>query len=218
MTGVTTLVRPYSRKEILLDAVVHGIGLAAAGIGSAILIGDVLDAGDPLVMAAACVYVAGLLAMVACSAAYNVAPASPLRDRLRRLDQAAIFLMIAGTYTPFALFGVGGTRGWILLGFVALVALAGAAIKLFHPKGLGRMFAVLLYLVLGWCGLVAADALVAGLAPPTLALLAGGGILYTVGVAFHLWDSLRYQNVVWHGFVMTAAICHFFAVRSLLLG
>jgi hemolysin III len=154
-----------------------------------------------------------MLAMFVCSAAYHMIPASRWTDVLQRLDHAAIFLKIAGTYTPFAAIKIGGTAGFGLLGLVWLLALLGAAGKLLLSSTWDR-FAIPLYLVLGWIGVVMLKPLVASVTPATLGLLGIGGVLYTVGVGFHVWRSLPYQKAVWHGFVLAGTGCHFAAVTS----
>jgi hemolysin III len=133
------------------------------------------------------------------------------KEEIRRYDHAAIFLMIAGTYTPFALIAVGGTIGLGLLILVWLVAIGGMMLKLLRPRRFDRA-SVVLYLALGWVILPAMGLVVATLPTSALVLLVVGGLLYTVGVAFHVWETLPYQNAVWHGFVLVAASCHFVAV------
>jgi len=199
-------------RERAADAIVHllgiGLGLPAA---IAIVVLAIRDgaAGE---VAAVAVYGAGLVAMLGCSAAYNLRHRSPRREWLQRFDHAAIFAMIAGTYTPFTL---RLARGWAegLTAGIWIVAAFGIATKLWKPKGIARISTVL-YLALGWIGLVAAGPFTAALGPPTLILLATGGVIYSAGVVFHLWQRLPYQNAIWHGFVLTAAGVHYAAVLT----
>ena len=161
------------------------------------------------------IYGLSLLAMLGFSAAYHLLPAPAWKGVLQRLDHAAIFVKIAGTYTPFAWIKIGGLSGYALLGSVWGIALLGAAGKLLfnrHWKGLD----IALYLALGWAGLAALNPLIASLTPKVLALLAIGGVLYSVGVIFHLWESLKYQNAIWHAFVLAATCFHFSAVTTAL--
>jgi hemolysin III len=195
--------------------VVHVAGLALGLAGCAGLAAAALSHpdGGPRLAVALGLYAAGLMAMLASSALYNLADeAAPARRRLfRRLDHAAIFLMIAGTYTPFALVAIDGAWGAGLLAFVWTTAAGGIAAELlglWRHKGL----AVATYLLLGWSILPAMEPLSAALSPSGLALLAAGGVLYSVGAAFHLWRSLPFQNAIWHGFVLAAAACHYVAV------
>jgi hemolysin III len=201
-------------RDRAADRIVHllgiGLGLPAA---LAIVALAIRDGAAPEVAAVA-VYGAGLVAMLGCSAAYHLRHRSPRRDWLRRFDHAAIFAMIAGTYTPFTL---RLARGWAegLTAGIWIVAALGIAAKLWKPKGIARISTVL-YLVLGWIGVAATGPFTAALATPTLVLLAAGGVIYSAGVVFHLWQQLAYQNAIWHGFVLVATCVHYAAVLTVL--
>ena len=203
----------HTPAEWRADAAVHALGLTLGSVGCAALaaMAPPRAAGDPHRVAALVAYAAGLLAMLGCSALYNLTPEGARKRLFRRLDHAAIFLMIAGSYTPFALVEIAGTWGAGLLAFVWGVAGVGIAVELL---GLGRHDgrSVAAYLLLGWSVLAALGPLSAAVSPTGLALLVAGGVLYSVGVAFHLWTRLPYHNVVWHGFVLAAAACHYAAV------
>lgn len=207
-------VRPDPRRrraERLADAVVHAVG-GALGIAACAALGALaLPKADFRTVAALAPYAGGLLAMLGCSALYNLAPEGRWKRAFRRLDHAAIFVMIAGTYTPFALLAMGGPEGLALLAFVWAVALGGVALKLGWPGRLERV-SIVLYLALGWSALAALEPLAAALSPAGLILLATGGALYTVGVVFHLWERLPYQTAIWHGFVLAGAAAHYAAV------
>jgi hemolysin III len=151
------------------------------------------------------------MAMLACSALYNLTAVGPRKRLFRRFDHAAIFAAIAGTYTPFLLVAVGGARGLGLLAFVWVVAAGGIAVELLGLRRSERL-SVAAYLLLGWSIVGALGPLSAAVSPPGVALLAAGGVLYSAGVVFHLWRSLPFQNAVWHGFVLAAAACHYAAV------
>jgi len=205
-----------SAREHIADRWVHVLGL---GLGLPAALGVVVVAalgGAQGQLAPVALYAAGLLAMLGCSAAYHLRRASTRRDWLRRLDHAAIFAMIAGTYTPFTL---KLERAWALglTSAIWALAAAGIAAKLvrLRPDRLHGI-SVALYLVLGWIGLLALGPFMASLGAPTLALLAAGGALYTAGVVFHLWQRLPYQNAIWHGFVLAAAGVHYAAVLTVL--
>ena len=205
----------YTPAERRADAAVHAAGLALGLAGCAGLAAAALSRPDagPRLLAGLGLYAAGLVAMLACSALYNLAgDEPPARKRLlRRLDRAAIFLMIAGTYTPFALVAIGGAWGAGLLAFVWAVAIAGIAAELLGVRRSARL-SVAAYLLLGWSILPALGPLAAAVSPPGVALLAAGGVLYSVGAGFHLWRGMPFQNAVWHGFVLVAAACHYAAV------
>jgi len=198
----------YSRAEIIADAVVHALGVALGLVGAIILIAQTSGA-VPVVSAA--IYAAALLAVLGLSAAYNLWPVSPLKWLLRRFDHSAIYLLIAATYTPFLLRLKGGVLPFAMLAAIWLAASIGIVLKLALPGRFDRL-SVALYLLLGWSGVILYDAIVSALSPTTLILLAVGGALYSIGVIFHVWENLRYQNAIWHAFVLSAALCHYFAV------
>ena len=161
------------------------------------------------------VYVVGLLAMLAFSAAYNMWPITPTKWILRRFDHSAIYLLIAGTYTPFlALMKSSLLSAGLGIG-VWVSALVGMVLKLALPGRFDR-FAIVLYLLLGWSGVIAYESMTSALPGPGLWLLAIGGILYSIGTLFHVWQTLRFQNAIWHAFVLLAASCHYSAVLTCL--
>ncbi|SLN69441.1 PAQR family membrane homeostasis protein TrhA [Oceanibacterium hippocampi] len=206
----------YSRSERLIDGLIHGLGVLLAVVAVPVLLAVAAD-GATRDFVTAAIYGAGLLAMLGFSAAYNLVSDPLWKGVLRRCDHAAIYLMIAGTYTPFSLVALGGWVGWALLALVWAVALAGALFKLAGPGSLDRA-SVTIYLALGWIGLPAAFMLVSVLPVTTLVLLGLGGLLYTAGVAFHLWERLPHHNAIWHAFVLGAAACHYAAVFLMLDG
>ena len=198
-------------SEWRVDAMVHVVGVTLGLAACVRLVMVALPGGCSAILVSLAVYCAGLLAMLGCSALYNIAGDGPRKALWRRLDHAAIFVMIAGTYTPFAAIAIGGGWGTGLLCFVWTVAAAGVVLKLLHP-GWREPLSIAAYLLLGWTILVAIDRLVAAVSLPALLLLVAGGILYTVGVLFCQWDRLPYQKPIWHGFVLAAAACHYFAI------
>src|SRR5262245_2187961 len=204
---------PVTRGERIADNIIHVTGL---GVGLTAVVAMMVAAFGSLSAASTAslaIYGAGMLTMLACSAAYHMIPVTAWKGLLQRLDHAAIFLKIAGTYTPFGAIKIGGTAGLALLGGVWSVAILASGAKILLASTWDRL-AILLYLALGWCGIVMFQDLAAVVRQPTLVLLALGGILYTVGVIFHLWRSLPYQNAVWHAFVLAGTACHFGAVTS----
>lgn len=203
----------YSRAEHIADGIVHVLGVTFGLAACTTLFVAALPSHDALLWLALGLYGLGLMAMLVCSAAYNLTPHPRLKEVIRRLDHAAIFVMIAGSYTPFTLIAIGGAWGLGLLAFVWTVALGGVALKLFWPRRFDRL-SVVAYLLLGWSILVAIDPLWGALSAAGLVLLGTGGLLYTLGVVFHLWQRLPYQNAIWHACVLAAAACHFSAVLS----
>lgn len=210
--------REPSRRELVADATVHVVGLMAGIGGAAVLLTLGLLRRDFADVAALLVYALGLLAMLAFSAAYNLARRSRRRALLRRFDHAAIFAMIAGTYTPFTTLRLQGDWSIGLTGAVWGVALTGMVLKLWKPQ-LVEKASVPLYLALGWIIVVAVNPLLGALDASTLILLGIGGLLYSAGVIFHVWETLPYQNAAWHGFVLAAAMVHYAAViDAIILG
>jgi hemolysin III len=206
--------RPYSSGEVAADAAVHAVGVVGSLAAGLALLARLRADHGAFDIAVVGIYLAALLTVFALSAGYNLTPPSALKWRLRRFDQAAIFLLIAATYTPLLPFLPESRQTWGLGLFVWLGCAAGATLKLTFPNRFDRPF-ILFYLALGWSGVAAAPSFAAALPAGVMALIIAGGILYTAGVLFHLWDELRYQNAVWHTFVVLAAACHFAAVALL---
>jgi len=203
--------RLYGKGELALDRAIHWVGVGAGAAGAVALLIVFVGNHGTRGLVAVLLYAVCLMAMLCCSAAYNLSSPSPRQEWLRRLDHAAIFLMIAGTYTPFTVLRLAGGWSILLTAVVWSVALLGAAAKLLFPRRLEGA-SVVIYLALGWIGVIAAQPIAAALDLPSLVLLAAGGLLYTLGTAFHLWRSLPFQNAIWHGCVLSAAGCHYAAV------
>jgi hemolysin III len=204
----------YDRAEMIADGIVHVIGIAlglTGVIAILVLAADALD--GPVEIAAIAVYGLGILAVLCTSAAYNLWPISRTKWMLRRFDHACIYILIAGTYTPFITQLKSGWVATSLFVGVWTVAIVGAALKIAFPGRLDRV-AVASYLLLGASGILAYDVVASSLPPTTVALILIGGAIYTAGVPFHLWESLRFQNAVWHSFVLVATACFYTAVLS----
>ncbi|MFL5037086.1 MAG: hemolysin III family protein [Microvirga sp.] len=201
----------YSFGEIVADGAVHATGVVLGLVGSVLLVLWAAGSAGTVELAAVFVYVAGLLAMLGFSAAYNMWPVSPTKWLLRRFDHSAIYVMIAGTYTPLLLQMKASVATVALLAGVWATALVGAALKLAFPGRLDRI-SIALYLALGWSVLAAYDSVLPALPSSALVLLALGGLLYSGGVIFHVWSRLRFQNAIWHAFVLAAAACHWGAI------
>jgi hemolysin III len=204
----------YDRAEIIADGVVHAIGVCLGLIGAVTLV--VITVGmERIEVTPILVYVIGLVTMLTLSAAYNMWPVSPAKWVLRRFDHSAIYLLIAGTYTPF----LGQMKNVLVsAGFgvvLWLSAVIGIAVKLALPGRFDRL-AVVLFLLLGWSGIMAYDSLASAVPGASLWPLVIGGILYSAGALFHVWRGLRFQNAIWHGFVLLAASCHYAATLACL--
>ncbi len=201
----------YTPGERVADACIHVVGVVGSLAAAATLTTVAILYLPPLSTLSIVVYSLGMVAVFAFSAGYNLVGRPGLKALLRRFDHAAIYVKIAATYTPFALVKMGGVAGFGLLGAVWAVGLFGVAAKLFWPAQLARTSYVL-YLAQGWACVAALQPLAAALPGSALILLVSGGVLYTMGVVFHLWNSLPYHNAIWHGFVLVASACHFAAV------
>jgi hemolysin III len=201
----------YDRPELIADGIVHGIGITLGLVGVTVLVAMVSTSTQALQFASVLSYTTGLLAMLGLSAAYNMWPISRVKSLLRRFDHSAIYLLIAGTYTPFLAQMKSSVTSVVMLAGVWAVAIAGVTLKLVLPGRLDRL-SVVFYLLLGWSGAFAYNAVAPALPNSAVWLLAAGGVLYSIGVVFHAWQSLRFQNAIWHGFVLLGALCHYFAV------
>lgn len=199
------------RSEWLADVIVHAVGLALAIGGCILMISTAASSGSVKLTAALVVYSVGLLAMLACSTLYNANTNESLARLFERFDLSGIFVMIAGSYTPFMLAKLDGPLAWGVLAAVWAVALAGVALNLLARWNAPKVY-IALYLLLGWAVLSIVDRLIHSLSTTGLILLATGGILYTVGVVFHVNKKLPFNSAIWHGFVVAAATCHFLAI------
>jgi hemolysin III len=202
-----------TRGEFIADGIIHGLGLCFGFVGAVILVTAVAIAGSAAKITAAAIYAAGLVAMFGCSATYNLMPGSRYRAVLQRLDHCTIFLMIAGTYTPFTTLHLHGAWAFGLTAFIWNAALLGVGAKLLIERALEGLSAGV-YLALGWVGVVATGPFFASLRPLTLLLLAAGGLLYSIGVIFHISESLPFQKALWHAFVLAGAGLHYAAVLN----
>lgn len=193
----------YDRAELIADGTVHILGaVAAVAAATAMLVIAAIRAETVTILSVA-IYAASLLAVIGISAAYNMWPVSRTKWLLRRFDHAAIYLLIAGTYTPFMVHA-GTPLTYAVLAVVWAIALFGAAVKLVAPGRFDRL-AVALYLGLSWSGILVAHEVFHVISLPSAIMLVIGGLIYSGGVVFHLWESLRFQNAIWHGFVLVAA-------------
>jgi hemolysin III len=203
--------RPFSRAELIADGIVHGLGLVmAVALGSVLIAFAALETA-PRELPALVLYLLTLVTALGVSLAFNLWPLSPAKKLLARLDQAAIFLLIAGTYTPFLAIMAGTPSGTWMTALIWGAALVGVALKLIVPQHFGRL-AILLYLGIGWSGVLVFQTLASSLPDTTLWLVVAGGLTYTAGIVFHLWEQLKFQNVLWHIFVVVGASLHLLAI------
>ena len=206
----------YDRAELIADGVVHGIGVLCGVVAATVLVVLTAVYATPLEVAVVSVYVVGLLAMLVLSATYNLWPVSRAKWVLRRFDHSAIYVLIAATYTPIIAQMKDSVFAIALLSGVWCVAIFGIVLKLAFPGRFDRL-SVGLYLAMGWSGFMVYDAGLNSLPTLTLWSIAAGGLLYSLGVIFHAWQRLRFQNAIWHSFVLLGAACHYTAVLDLVL-
>ena len=204
--------RAQSLGEEIANSTSHGIALFLAVIGVPFLILASARHGTAVNIVGASVFAAAMVLLYFASTLYHAVPHPRAKRLLKKLDHGAIYLLIAGTYTPFTLGILGGPWGWTLFGLIWALAGIGVTLKAFdrvsHP-----VWSTVLYVVMGWLVVIAAKPLLASVATPGLILLAAGGLAYTLGVVFFALDSrVRYSHFVWHLFVVAGTTCHFFAV------
>jgi hemolysin III len=201
----------YSLGEEIANSITHGVGALLAIAGGAVLIIFSSSHGTAWHVATSCVFGTTLILLYLSSTLYHSISAPRAKRFLRLLDHCAIYLLIAGTYTPFLLINLRGPWGWSLFGLVWGIALVGIILNL-TPLGKIRGLSLSLYLILGWIILIATKPLVTNLDPGGVGLLVAGGLAYTGGVIFYGWQRLPYNHAIWHLFVLAGSICHFFAI------
>lgn len=201
----------YSTAEEIANSVTHGIGLVLSIAGLAVLVAFASRSGNPWQLVSCVIFATTLILQYTFSTLYHSIQLPRVKCVMRVLDHSAIFLLIAGTYTPFMLVNLRGTWGWTLFAVVWTLALLGV---LFQVSLLRRWqgISLSLYIGMGWIAVVAIKPMLAAVAPGGLILLLLGGLAYTSGVGFYLWERLQYNHAIWHGFVLAGSILHFFAV------
>lgn len=207
--------RPERRQtpgEELANSISHGVGLLAALVAVPVLIAHCVQEGDAASVVAACLFGASLLALYLMSTLYHALPGSKAKRVFQVLDHCSIFLLIAGTYTPFTLGALRGSWGWSLFGVVWSLAVLGILTKVFFSAR-GGWISTFLYLAMGWLIIVAMKPMLEGIPPAGIAWLAAGGLAYTAGVVFYLLSRrIPYAHFGWHLFVVAGSVSHFIAV------
>jgi len=208
----------YSAREEWLNCAVHVVGIVASLVALPVLVTTALRTGDPWLLVGGLTFGLSALLMFSTSSLYHAAKNPATRLRLRRVDHAAIYLLIAGTYTPFTLGALRGSWGWSLAAIIWTLALLGI---IFKTTSLGFRFhrtSVALYVAMGWLAVVAAKPLMQHLSTLELSWLVAGGLCYTLGVAFYVWKGRPYTHAIWHVFVLAGVACHFVTVLSITSG
>lgn len=203
--------KKYSWKEELANSITHGIGIGLSIAGLVILIVLAAREGDVWHIVSVSIYGSSLILLYLASTLYHSFQNPKVKKLLRVFDHIAIYLLIAGTYTPFMLVNLRGPWGWSMFGLIWGLALVGIVFKLFFT-GRFEKLSLLIYLGMGWLGVVAAKQMWLEVPTGGLLWLGLGGIFYTLGVIFYRWERLRYHHAVWHVFVLAGSICHYFSV------
>jgi hemolysin III len=200
-------------REEIANAVTHGIGALASAAAGAVLVTLATLHGTRLQQVSAIIFCSSLLLLYTSSTLYHAIPSAAAKRRLKVFDHCAIYLLIAGTYTPFALIGLHGPVGWWLFGVAWGLAAVGVTFKLFFT-GRFKLFSTLVYIGMGWMAVFAIRPMMVNIPLASLIWLLVGGVAYTAGTVFYHNEKLRYSHAVWHLFVLAGSACHFVAVIS----
>lgn len=201
----------YSFGEEVAHALTHGVGAVASIIGLVVMLVWALRYGDNWHVVSAAIYGSSLILLYTASTLYHALPWPRVKYFFQQADHAAIYVLIAGTYTPFLLVNLRGPLGWSLLALVWSIAILGVAIELVL-KERKKWLSLTLYLGLGWMALIAINPMLDNVAINGLLLLLAGGLAYSLGVIFYVWKSLKYHHAVWHVFVLAGSVLHFLSV------
>jgi hemolysin III len=201
----------HSLREEIANALTHGLGAVVALGAGAVLITLTALWGDGWQLAGAIVFCVALVLLYVASTLYHAITHTGAKARLKVFDHCAIYLLIAGTYTPFTLISLRGSMGWALFAAIWTLAFAGIVFKLFFT-GRFKLVSTLMYIAMGWLSVLAIGPMLRQLDPWTLGWLFAGGISYTAGTLFYLNQRIRYSHAIWHAFVIAGSVCHFVAV------
>jgi hemolysin III len=201
----------YSHAEEIANSVTHGFGMLLAIGGLAVLVGFASVHGNAWHITACSIFGVTLILSYAASTLYHSIPLPGAKRVLRLVDHAAIYLLIAGTYTPFTLINLRGPWGWSLFGTIWGIAILGVVLKV-TVRGRVAGLSTALYLAMGWIIVIAAKPLLGSVAFGGLVLLLLGGLAYSAGIIFYAWEKLPYNHAIWHLFVLAGSFCHFFAI------
>ncbi|MFA0960225.1 hemolysin III family protein [Roseivirga sp. BDSF3-8] len=205
-----------SLAEEIANSVTHGIGAGLSIAGLVVLVVLAVINGDAWHVVSVSIYGTSLVLLYLASTLYHSVLKPKAKRQLKILDHAAIYLLIAGTYTPFMLVNLRGPWGWSLLGTVWGLAIAGIVFKIFFIGRFERL-SLAIYLLMGWLCVIAARPMITEIPTGGLIWLALGGVFYSLGVIFYRWEMLRFNHAIWHLFVLAGSICHYFAILLFVL-
>ncbi|RUO72220.1 hemolysin III [Pseudidiomarina sediminum] len=203
--------KAYSVAEEVAHAITHGVGAIASIVGLVFMVIWAVSYGDTWHVVAASIYGASLILLYLASTLYHAFPWPRVKRFFQHMDHAAIYVLIAGTYTPFALINLRGPWGWTLLGVVWGIAILGVILELALEQR-KKWLSLSLYLGLGWMAVIAIKPMLSNVDAGGLLLLLAGGLAYSLGVFFYVWKSLKYHHAIWHMFVLAGSVLHFFSI------
>ena len=200
-----------SPREELINSITHGIGLLLSIFGTAMLVMPASVRGDIKRIICFSIYGSSLIIMYVASTLCHSFPAGRSKNIFTLIDYSAIYLLIAGTYTPLVLISLMGVWGWSFFGMIWAMALTGIAVTLILRER-AQALAIVIYLLMGWLGLIAIPHIVKNISFSAIVLLVTGGILYSLGIIFYRWEKLSFHHAIFHIFVLGGSLCHYFAI------
>lgn len=210
--GNKPLANSYSLAEEIANSVSHGVGVIFGIVGLVLMLNQAGEAGaNALALTSYSLYGGSMILLYLASTLYHAIPHPPAKRWLKKVDHCAIYLLIAGTYTPFLLIGLASPLAKWLMVVIWLMAAVGIMFKLAFAHRF-RVISIITYLTMGWLSLVVIYQLVQRLPAGGVALLAAGGVIYSLGVIFYVWERIPFNHAIWHGFVLGGTVCHFLAI------
>lgn len=204
--------RPYTVREEIWSSLIHGIGIALSLAGLIVLVTLAAQNGNVWVVVSTAIFGVSMVVLYTVSTLYHAIPNPEIKLKLKKFDHISIYYLIAGTYTPFMLVNMRGSVGWTVFGIIWGLALIGTVLKLCTQGSGTKAWSIGLYLLMGWLVVFASKQLAARLPDIGLTFLVLGGLFYTLGIFFYVWKSRQYTHAVWHFFVLSGTVMHFFAV------
>jgi hemolysin III len=205
----------YTRKEEIAHVLTHFIGIILSFIGLILLILKAYANGDGWHMIGFVIFGISLISLYTSSTLYHFVSGDKAKRYFRKLDHSAIYILIAGTYTPFLLTSLRGTIGWIMFVVIWIFAIVGILLKL-TTQIKSKWVSAIIYLVMGWLAVFIAGPMIQNLSGISLIFLVAGGLFYSLGVIFYVWKKLPYHHAIWHLFVLGGSICHYFSIYLIL--
>ena len=204
--------RPYTVREEIWSSLIHGIGIALSLAGLIVLVTMAAQNGNVWVVVSTAIFGVSMVVLYTASTLYHAIPTPEIKLKLKKFDHISIYYLIAGTYTPFMLVNMRGSVGWTVFGVIWGLGLIGTVLKLCTQSSGTKAWSIGLYLLMGWLVVFASKQLAARLPDIGLTFLVLGGLFYTLGIFFYVWKSRQYTHAVWHFFVLSGTVMHFFAV------